>query len=124
MIKLARMFLVGLAILLIPEYAAAGEFYQLTPSWFGYLYYLLTMALIAACIYASYLIYNTMKGGKLGLPWMLFLISFIALILRTMLGFMTFIDVAYFKAVVFAILDLFFIIALMAGLLIYKENLN
>jgi hypothetical protein len=124
MIKLARIISFCLIILAIPEYAMAGEFYQLAPAWFGYVYYLLMLAFIVACLYTSYLIYNTMKGGKLGLPWMLFLISFIALLLRTALGFMTFIDVAYFKAPVFAILDLAFIISLMGGLILYKENLN
>ncbi len=122
--KIKAIALSCLAILAIPEYALAGEFYLLTPTWFGYLYYLLTMALIVACLYTSYLIYNTMKGGKLGLPWSLFLISFGALLLRTVLGFLTFIDAGYFKAVVFAVLDLIFIIALMIGLLLYKENLS
>jgi hypothetical protein len=124
MIRLIRIAVFGLFFLIIPEYALAGEFYQLAPAWFGYLYYLLMLAFIVACLYTSYLIYNTMKGGKLGLPWMMFLISFIALLLRTMLGFMTFIDVAYFKAVVLAILDFAFIIPLMIGLLVYKENLD
>jgi hypothetical protein len=122
--KSIAIMILSLAVLAIPAYALAGEFYQLTPTWFGYLYYLLTMALIVACFYTSYLIYNTMKGGKLGLPWVLFLISFGALFLRTVLGFLTFIDAGYFKAVVFAVLDLIFIIALMIGLLLYKENLN
>lgn len=122
--KSAAIIILCLVFLAIPEYASAGEFYQLTPTWFGYVYYLSTMALIVACFYTSYLIYSTMKGGKLGLPWTLFLIAFGALLLRTGLGFLTFIDAGYFKAVVFAILDLIFIIALMIGLLLYKENLN
>lgn len=121
--KLKALIAIGLAVL-IPEYALAGEFYQLAPPWFGYLYYLLIMAIIVACFYTSYLIYSTMKGGKLGLPWIFFLISFGSLFLRTGLGFLTFIDVGYFKAAVFAVLDLIFIIALMIGLLLYKENLN
>ncbi|NLI14738.1 MAG: hypothetical protein GX409_00470 [candidate division Zixibacteria bacterium] len=122
--KTAAIILLSVIIMAIPELALAGEFYQLTPTWFGYVYYLLSMALIAACFYTSYLVYSTMKGGKLGLPWILFLISFGTLLLRTALGFLTFIDVGYFKAVVFAVLDLIFIVALMIGLLLYKENLN
>jgi hypothetical protein len=122
--RLSATIAICLAILAIPEYALAGEFYQLTPAWFGYVYYLLTMAIIVACFYTSYLIYNTMKGGKLGLPWALFLVAFGSLILRTGLGFLTFIDAGYFKAAVFAVLDLIFIVALMIGLLLYKENLN
>lgn len=122
--KITIIALVFLAIITIPENALAGEFYQLTPTWFGYVYYLLTMAFIVACFYTCYLIYSTMKGGKLGLPWVLLLISFGALLLRTILGFLTFIDAGYFKAVVFAALDLIFIIALMIGLLLYKENLS
>jgi hypothetical protein len=124
MIKLVRVISSCLIILAIPRFAWAGEFYQLTPAWFGYVYYLLMLAFIVACLYTSYLIYSTMRGGKLGLPWMLILISFIALSLRTTFGFLTFIDVAYFKAVVFAILDLGFILSLLSGLLLYKENLN
>ena len=122
--KITAIVVLCLAVLAIPERALAGEFYQLTPTWFGYVYYLLTLALIVACFYTSYLIYSTMKGGKLGLPWVLFLISFGALLLRTGLGFLTFVDAGYFKAAVFAVLDLIFIIALMIGLLLYKENLN
>ena len=108
----------------IPQIAYAGEFYPLRPSWFEFIYHLCLMAFIAACLYISYSIYATMRGGKLGLPWLMMLLSFSVVLLRTILGFLTVLEVAFFKALAFAILDLAFFILLMVGLLLYKENLE
>jgi hypothetical protein len=124
MIRFAKIIPLCLAILAIPELAWAGDFYKLYPSWIEFIYHLLLLAFIAASLYTSYSIYKTMQGGKLGLPWLLVMISLIAVFLRTILGFLTVLEVAYFKAIVFAILDLIFFILLMAGLLLYKENLE
>jgi hypothetical protein len=65
-----------------------------------------------------------MQGGKLGLPWLFIMISLISIFIRTALGFLTVLEAAYFKAFVFAILDLIFFLLLLGGLLLYKENLD
>jgi len=122
--KLAKFVPICLIILAIPESAWAGDFYKLYPSWLEFIYHLLLLAFIAACLYTSYSIYTTMQGGKLGLPWLFIMISLISIFIRTALGFLTVLEAAYFKAFVFAILDLIFFLLLLGGLLLYKENLD
>jgi len=122
--RLTRFIFAAAVIAVFPNPAWAGEFYKISPSWLEFAYYLSLLALIAACLYTGYSIYSTMQGGKLGLPWAFVMSALSAVLLRTILGFLSVIEVAFFKAIVFAVLDILFFLLLLIGLLLYKKNLE
>jgi hypothetical protein len=119
LIKLTAAFLVC-----APATAYAGEFYPLRPSWLEFFYHFCLLAIIITSVYTCYSIYATMRGGKLGTPWLMMLIALSVALLRTILGFLTVVELAFFKAIAFAILDLAFFLLLIIGLFLYKENLD
>lgn len=119
-----KALLTFLIILSSSEYAAAGEFYKLYPQWLEYLYYFLLVGLISAALIIALTIFNNLKGGKLGLPWIFFMMAFVVMLARTVFGILTVLDVAYFRAVVLAGLDIAFFVLLLAGLVLYKVGLE
>jgi hypothetical protein len=116
--------LTAIILLAVPAIANAGEFYPLRPSWLEFFYHLGLLAIISAGVFTCYSIYVTMRGGKLGTPWLMILIALSVELLRTILGFLTVLEVAFFKAIAFATFDLAFFLLLMIGLFLYKENLD
>jgi hypothetical protein len=121
-----RKFMALIAAVMIaavkPVYA--GEFYKLYPSWLESLYHILLTLLIILCVFVSYLLFKNFKGGKLGLPWIIIIVAFIAILARSIMGLLAVFDIQYFQALAFAGLDIAFFVLLLIGLILYKVGLE
>ena len=104
--------------------ALAGGFYKLTPYWLEYVYHFALLGLVLISLIISFHVFKVFKGGKLGKSWFLFLLAFIAIIARSVLGLLVIFDIAYFHALAFAGLDVLFYLLLTTGLILYKTGLD
>lgn len=116
--------LAGLIIIAFYKESFAGEFYKLYPLWLEYVYRLLMLILITAGLFACFSIFNTLRGGKFGLPWVLMMMAMIAIFIRTLLGVLTVSNIAFFQAVAFAGLDILFFLLLLVSFVLYKVGLK
>jgi len=116
--------LAGLMLIVLHRESFAGEFYKLYPTWLEYVYRLLILVLITAGLFVCLSIFNTLRGGKFGLPWVLILMAMIAIFIRTLLGVLTVFNIAFFQAVAFAGLDILFFLLLLVSFVLYKVGLK
>lgn len=115
---------ISLGILVICKPVFAGEFYKLYPGWLELVYHIALAVILAASLIVSLTIFRNFKGGKLGVPWIIILIAFSAMLLRSLMSILTVFNLQYFKAIAFAGLDILFFILLLIGLLLYKVGLE
>ncbi len=104
--------------------AFAGEFYKLYPLWLEYAYRLLALVLISAGLFVCFSVFNTLRGGKFGLPWAFLLMALVTIFIRTLLEVLTVFDIAYFQAYVFAGIYILFFLLLLVGFILYKIGLE
>ncbi len=112
------------AIVFWPAQASAGQFYEIHPPWLQFVYHLLLLVLIAGSAFVGYSIFGAMRGGKLGRPWLFISAALGIMLLRTIFGFLGILGVAYFKALLFAGLDILFIALFLTGMVLYRESLH
>ncbi len=112
------------AVVFWPVQAAAGQFYEIHPPWLQFVYHLLLLVLIAGSAFVGYSIFGTMRGGKLGRPWLFISLALGIMLLRTVFGFLAVLGLAYFKALLFAGLDIFSIALFLTGIVLYRESLH
>ncbi len=122
--RIKTLFLTGLIVLFNSRITLAGEFYKLYPQWLEYVYHLFLGTFILAGLIVSYSIFNNLRGGKLGITWILIMLALTAILARTVLALLTIFDIAFFQAIVYAGLDVLFILLLLTGLILYKIGLN
>jgi hypothetical protein len=120
-----RLYIMAILTVLFPgNLAFAGNFYKIVPHWLEYAYHILLILLIFLAFLFCFSIFKTLRDGKLGKPWLLFLLAFASMFARTILGILTVFNIAYFKALVFAGLDILFFVFFLIGLIIYKLGLD
>jgi len=112
------------AIVFWPVHALAGQFYEIHPPWLQFVYHLLLLVLIAGSAFVGYSIFGTMRGGKLGRPWLFISVALGIMLIRTVFGFLAVLGLAYFKALLFAGLDILFIALFLTGIVLYRESLH
>ena len=112
------------AIIVTGQPVFAGEFYKLYPRWLDQGYHVVLAALLLVGFFVCLSIFNNFKGGKLGLPWIIIMIGFIAGLARSILSVLTVFDMQYFQAAAFAGLDILFFVLLLLGLILYKFGLE
>lgn len=116
--------LAGFLVAIFYNEAFAGEFYKLYPLWLESAYRFLILILIAACLFVCFSVFNTLRGGKFGMPWALLLVALVAIFVRTLLEVLTVFNIAYFQAYVFAGIYILFFLLLLVGFILYKIGLK
>ncbi len=122
--KRISQFLVPIAILASGKSAYAGEFYNLYPRWLELTYHGLLTLIIVVGFFLCFSIFNNFKGGKMGMPWIIIMIAFVAALARMVMSLLSVFDIQYFQAIAFAGLDILFFILLLIGLILYKVGLE
>lgn len=113
-----------LVVIAFYKEAFAGGFYKLYPLWLEYVYRLLVLTLITAGLFVCFSIFNTLRGGKFGLPWVFIVVAMAAIFIRMLLGVLTVFNIAFFQAIAFAGLDILFFLLLLVGFVLYKVGLK